>query len=116
MKFFRLWLLSSLSPLLLPVAVLAKPVTCMVMQQGTIQFSGSCLFRQDGGNGSFSIMNATGGQIVPGVTQLSVYVMSGLAEVRGLTVDGINSRWGPATRNSMNPACWDGSDFQICAY
>jgi hypothetical protein len=46
---------------------------------------------------------------------VSVALLRGMAEVRGLTVDGINSRWGSARRNVNNPACWDGADFQICA-
>jgi hypothetical protein len=36
--------------------------------------------------------------------------------VRGLTTDGINSRWGTALRSKADPACWKGSDFEICAY
>jgi hypothetical protein len=35
-------------------------------------------------------------------------------EVRGLTTDGLNSRWGTATRVSGEETCWQGSDFRIC--
>ena len=63
----------------------------------------------------FLHLNSKGGVLLPGITQVSVALQQGLAEVRGLTVDDIHSRWGSARRNANNPACWDGADFQICA-
>jgi hypothetical protein len=42
-------------------------------------------------------------------------VRPGVAEVRGLTKRGINSRWGEARRSKSNRACWVGEDFKICA-
>ena len=115
MQATRLVLVASVSSLLLPIAALAKPATCTIKQNGAIQFSGRCDFQPFGGNGSFSIVNSKGGVLVPGVTQVSVALLQGMAEVRGLTVDGIHSRWGSARRNANNPARWDGADFQICA-
>ncbi|WP_017295364.1 hypothetical protein [Geminocystis herdmanii] len=43
-------------------------------------------------------------------------IKSGVAEVRGLTTAGINSRWGEARRSKSDKACWVGDDFTICAY
>ena len=116
MQATRLLLVASVSALLLPIAALAKPATCTIKQNGAIQFSGRCDFQPFGGNGSFSIVNSKGGVLLPGITQVSVALLQGMAEVRGLTVDGNHSRWGSARRNANNPACWDGADFQICAY
>lgn len=80
-----------------------------------IQFQGDCTFEQFGGNGSFSIKSPSG--LIAGRAVISVYITEpGIAEVRGLTTGGINSRWGEARRSSSDPACWAGSDFTICAY
>jgi len=50
------------------------------------------------------------------VVLISVTMISpGVAEVRGLTRAGINSRWGEARRSTQDRSCWTGSDFQICA-
>ena len=80
-----------------------------------IQFSGNCIFEQFGGNGSFSIKSPYG--LIVGRSSISVSIIQpGIAEVRGLTTSGINSRWGEARRSSSDTACWVGSDFTICAY
>jgi hypothetical protein len=101
---------------LLPASVFAKPALCTINQNGVTAYSGRCNFQPMGANGSFSITTATGADLLPGVRQVSLSLDGGVAEVRGLTASGINSRWGSATRNTRNPACWDGADFQICAY
>ena len=50
------------------------------------------------------------------ILDVSVFIVApGEAEVRGLTVHGINSRWGPAKRSTQDAACWMGADFRICA-
>ena len=80
-----------------------------------IQFSGNCIFEQFGGNGSFSIKSPSG--LIVGRSLISVSIIQpGIAEVRGLTTSGINSRWGEARRSDSDTACWVGSDFTICAY
>lgn len=68
--------------------------------------------------GTFSVQMPGGNDgIAAGTTNVSVAVIApGEAEVRGLTRDGINSRWGSATRSREDPACWVGSDFRVCAY
>lgn len=76
----------------------------------------ACEFLPESG-GSFSL-SAVGGQgeLFPEVSMVSVYVVEpGVAEVRGLTAAGINSRWGEAQRSAKDRACWTGGDFEVCA-
>lgn len=80
-----------------------------------ILFRGNCIFEQFGGNGSFFIEAPSG--LIAGRELINVYITEpGIAEVRGLTTDGINSRWGQARRSTADTACWVGRDFTICAY
>lgn len=80
-----------------------------------ILFRGDCLFEQFGGNGSFSLEAPSG--LIAGRELINVYITEpGIAEVRGLTPNGINSRWGKARRSNSDSACWIGRDFTICAY
>ena len=80
-----------------------------------IQFCGNCIFEQFGGNGSFSIKSPS--NLIVGRLSISVSIIeSNIAEVRGLTTNGINSRWGQARKSSSDTACWVGIDFKICAY
>jgi hypothetical protein len=92
-------------------------VQCTVRQGGQTVLDAPCEFLADGKNGSFSLQ-ATGrqGELFPGILDVSVSVVSpGVAEVRGLTAAGINSRWGEARRSKKDRACWTGDDFEICA-
>ncbi len=82
-----------------------------------VVFDGPCRFRADGKGGSFSL-SALDGQapLYPGILVVSVSVVApGKAEVRGLTAEGISSRWGEARRSNADPACWTGTDFEVCA-
>jgi hypothetical protein len=80
-----------------------------------VQFRGDCIFEQFNGDGSFSIESPSG--LILGREVISVYMIEpGVAEVRGLTTEGINSRWGEARRSTSDSACWVGTDFTICAY
>lgn len=100
----------------LPPTAEAKEARCVIRQNGDVAYSGSCQFILDRG-GSFSIRGIRTQPILPDVTDISVSIVSpGVAEVRGLTTSGINSRWGSAVRSTSDPACWRGSDFEICAY
>jgi hypothetical protein len=115
MKYVFLLAFASLA--LFPSSATAKPALCTIQERGATTFSGRCVFSPTDDKGSFSIRKANGRQLVPGVTDVSVFVVTpGTAEVRGLTVNGIHSRWGSATRSVSNPACWQGTDFEICAY
>ena len=90
--------------------------TCEVWGLNTMtpRFEGDCIFNQAGGDGSFSIESPSG--LIDGYSIISVTLVApGQAEVRGLTADGINSRWGEAIRVDSDPACWAGGDFTICA-
>ena len=101
---------------LFPVAAEGKSARCVIKQNGTTAYSGACDFQMDQG-GSFGIRRHDAKPILPNITDISVFIISkGVAEVRGLTTDGINSRWGRALRSQVDPACWKGSDFEICAY
>ena len=80
-------------------------------------YEGSCLFESAGPNGSFTLEVGDGERLIDNVTVLTVSIdETGLADVRGLTTDGVNSRWGVAERSSADPACWAGPDFEVCAY
>jgi hypothetical protein len=96
----------------------AKPAetTCKVKQGSNLAYSGPCTFKFDGDKGSFSI-SPIGAADIEGANPITVSVVeAGIADVRGLTKDGINSRWGEAKRSKTDKACWTGSDFEICAY
>ncbi|TLG74038.1 hypothetical protein [Methylocystis sp. B8] len=93
----------------------AKTAKCVVIGNGMTPYNGTCKFTPDNG-GSFAI-EPSGKSGFDGVTLISVAIVSpGVAEVRGLTRDGVNSRWGEAKRSKADPACWVGSDFKICVY
>jgi len=93
---------------------LARPARCVIAGSG-MNYRGKCDFAASGG--SFSISPIGRASFPGGINPVSVAVVApGVAEVRGLTRDGINSRWGEARRSQRDPACWVGSDFRICAY
>ncbi len=110
-------LLFALAPVLVlaPTAAEARPARCVVASAGSPTWRGACDFRAEAG-GSFSISPARG-SFPGGIDPISVFMIRpGVADVRGLTRDGINSRWGEARRSRRDPACWVGEDFSICAY
>jgi hypothetical protein len=105
-----------LATAILPTVAKAKDAQCVIKQGGEVAYAGSCHFTPDNG-GSFSVRRNGTKNILPNITDISVYIISpGIAEVRGLTIWGNNSRWGPAIRSKKDPACWTGSDFEVCAY
>lgn len=81
-------------------------------------YKGSCVFSPDTSKGSFSLANPDKDTpLNEGITLVSVTVTEpGVAEVSGLTAEGINSRWGEAKRSSKDKACWEGEDFKVCAW
>lgn len=94
---------------------LARPARCVVSADGEPTWRGPCDFIPDGG-GSFAIQPRRG-HFQGGIDSISVsLIRAGVAEVRGLTPDGINSRWGEARRSTRDRACWVGEDFSICVY
>lgn len=110
-----------MAPLLLIALAVAQPAAeprearCLIEQAGEAPWRGPCLFHSE--QGSFALLPAPGGSFASGVAQVSVYLTGrGVAEVRGLTPVGINSRWGEARRSTRRPACWEREDFRICAW
>jgi hypothetical protein len=91
-------------------------VQCHVEGSGKVEMSGTCRFTSEK-DGSFALENVDRDKPLFGeISIVSVSIVSpGVAEVRGLTVRGNNSRWGEARRSPGDRACWQGSDFRICA-
>lgn len=97
-----------------PTIAAGRPAQCKITSGGVAHYDGPCKFTPEG-KGAFSVSAPTFRRVL-GVTDVSVYpIGEGKAEVRGLTPDGINSRWGEATRSKTNKACWISSDFKVCA-
>ena len=95
----------------------SRLVACRVESEGKVQINGKCRFTPDEG-GSFTLEHADPKRTVffGEIMSVTVSVISpGVAEVRGLTRQGVNSRWGEARRSNDDRACWQGSDFKICA-
>jgi len=93
-----------------------KIANCDIQSNGATPFHGECNFIA-GTGGSFSLGNIDPSMpITEEVTSISVDITGPeIAEVRGLTTGGINSRWGAAKRSTKDRACWTGEDFEICA-
>jgi hypothetical protein len=104
-------------PLLLIAApAQAKGARCAITAEGGASYRGPCDFAAEG-KGSFTVTPPNGRFLTGGVSALSLAIVEpGLGEVRGLTRDGISSRWGEARRSRRDKACWDGGDFRICVY
>lgn len=95
----------------------SRTVSCLVESSGTPTVNGKCQFTS-GSGGSFVLENADVRRSLTGpILHVTVTVVEpGVAEVRGLTKDGINSRWGQARRSQQDRGCWLGSDFKVCAW
>lgn len=92
------------------------PARCVITNVGTPAWRGPCLFAPEGRDGSFTV-TPRNGAFPDGVGAISVGVTRpGLADVRGLSSQGVNSRWGPARRSARDRACWVGEDFSVCVY
>ena len=94
-----------------------RVVDCKIVSNGTEELAGPCQFSPQA-NGGFTLTAKSGqGALYGRISSVSVAKIDKTnAEVSGLTSDGINSRWGSATRSTQDPACWTGSDFSVCAY
>lgn len=94
----------------------ARPARCQITSTGE-KYRGKCDFMPEAGNGGFDISPIGRQYFFSGIGPIGVYkTAKDRAEVRGLTKEGINSRWGEAVRSKSDPACWVGSDFKICVY
>jgi hypothetical protein len=97
-------------------AAAQRPARCVIQSEGSATYRGPCLFRAERG-GTFTVMPPRGRAFPGGVTSVTVAVIGrGVADVRGLTRGGINSRWGEAIRSQSDGACWQGNGFRVCAY
>ena len=93
-----------------------RPARCVIRSADSPTWRGPCLFTAER-NGSFAVTPPAGRRFPDGITMISLGIVSrGVGEVRGLTRDGINSRWGEALRSPSDPACWVGDDFSVCVY
>ncbi len=99
-------------------AAQAREARCSITEGRRVTYSGPCDFSADGRGGSFSLASRRPqGSLLKEISVLSVSMIApGVADVRGLTSAGINSRWGEARRSQRDPACWVGSDFQVCVW
>lgn len=96
----------------------AKDANCKIIQDGTMVYNQTCKFTVYKG-GSFTIQNKNPTKLIDGRVAINVDVLqANVAEVRGETVDGINSRWGTAIRSTSDRACWVGEadEYIICVY
>lgn len=95
----------------------ARVVDCQIASSGDPGMRKRCVFVPRG-HGSFALTDPdTHGLLTTGVRLLTVEIVEpGVAEVRGLTVHGIHARWGLAQRADDDRACWQGSDFRVCAW
>jgi hypothetical protein len=101
---------------IVPSAAQARPARCVVTAAGTTPWQGACDFQPERG-GSFTISPPAGRSFTGGVSAISLYIVEpGVGDVRGLTRDGGNSRWGEARRSPRDRACWIGADFSVCVY
>ena len=101
-----------------PSVAADRVIKCQVdSSDGAASYKGMCVFSPDT-NGSFSLSNPVAGKpLLDGLSVVTVTLVSkGLAEVFGLTREGINSRWGEAKRSQTDKACWEGEDFKVCAW
>lgn len=116
---FRLLALASLALVAAAAEAQAgeRAVRCRVVSSNSLVVDGKCLFDADA-DGSFHLGNVDESKpLFDEVLLVNVALVApGVAQVRGLTRAGINSLWGEAHRSARDRACWDGADFQICAY
>jgi hypothetical protein len=98
-------------------AVKTTLVECQIDSNNTPVYKGKCLFSSEQG-GSFSLSNPLNDKpLYDTINFVNVNVVeAGVADVRALTSDGMNSRWGEAGRSSQDRACWVGADFKVCAW
>lgn len=97
--------------------VQAKVAKCYIENDGVPVMNAKCEFKAKKG-GSFSLSNLNRKKALFDdilIVDVSI-VAKNVAEVRGLTRDGINSRWGEYHRSQTDKACWVDGSNKICAY
>ena len=97
-------------------AAAPRPARCVIASAGSQTWQGPCQFHAERG-GSFTVTPPQGRSFGDGISSISLTIIEpGVGDVRGLTGDGINSRWGEARRSPRDRACWVGTDFSLCVY
>lgn len=85
-----------------------------------VLYKNTCLLTPDEPSGSFSLSNPDKDKPLYKYSDDKILIVSvsildkKVAEVRGLTSSGINSRWGDAKKSAKDKSCWVGEDFKIC--
>ncbi len=93
-----------------------KVAMCKITMWNEIAYKGKCLF-DPYESGSFTLTPIKGEVLFGEISLIDVYITSkGQAEVRGHRLSGMSSRWGSFIRSKSQSACWDSSEFQICAW
>jgi hypothetical protein len=89
-------------------------VHCVVDSGGETVHDGPCTRRVDP---EATVLSLPSEASFNGANPLTIAsVGDGRFDVRGLTSDGTNSRWGDAAVSPSDADCWVGTGFQICAY
>lgn len=82
-------------------------------------YKGDCEIHREGG-GTFTLWAPhpeSHPPIFEDMSTITVFVIDrGRAKVSGMTTDGIQNSWGDAIRSKADTGCWNGTDFQICAW
>ena len=92
----------------------ARAGSCTIVSGGHTYRPSGCLIKEgkDENLTWLVIERKNGRPLLEEILTISIVEMSpGTAEVSGLTMDGINSRWGEAR---FDGKCWNGDDFRIC--
>ena len=95
----------------------ACEVSTGIGQEAPTQWAGPCTRQIEQPQAKHvSIAGVNSSEIIPGILSISVSILGpGRADVRGLTTEGIHSRWGSAVQDVKDPFCWIGTDFRVCA-
>lgn len=109
--------LLTVSMLALCTTVQAKVAKCYIENDGVPVLNTKCEFKAEKG-GSFSLSNLNRNKpLFDTIIMVNVSIVDkNVAEVRGLTTVGINSRWGEYHRSQADKACWVDGLNKICAY
>ena len=89
----------------------SKARRCIIENKHDGRFDGPCRLRMEGDGRSFSVAPLEQKTILGAVIVSVTVIETEQADVRGLTTEGINSRWG---LSRWKEGCWKGSDFSIC--
>lgn len=97
-----------------------KTVKCPIESNDKVVYQGQCRYFSEKTAEAISISlsnpQSKDKPLYDTILMVSVYIGKGIAEVSGLTADGINSRWGIAKKSQKSKHCWQGEDFRVCVW